>query len=77
MTEDEKKRAARAFSDMCESDPKHFIDVFTRLEEEPGNLTYAESWDYIKEGLNSLRPHSNLGVLVNELLRESKKNAKS
>ncbi len=77
MSSEEKVPMARAFSDKCEADPEYFIDVFTRRDEETKGLTYAESWDYIKEGLNSLRPHSNLGVLVNELLRESKKNAKS
>lgn len=76
MTDDEKTRAARAFSDMCEADPERFIDIFTRQDEETSGLTYAESWDYIKEGLNSLQPHSNLGVLVNELLREKRKNAR-
>ena len=73
MADDEKRRAARTFSDKCEADPEYFIDVFTRRDEETSGLTYAESWDYIKEGLNSLQPHSNLGVLVNELLREKKK----
>ncbi len=67
---------ARAFGDKCQEDLEHFIDVFTKSDEDTCDLTYDESWDFIKEDLNSLKPHSNLGVLVNELTGNKSKSTK-
>ena len=76
MAPEEKVPRAREFSNACEADPGYFVEVFTKRDEEIRGMTYSESWEYIKEGLNSLRPHSNLGVLVNELLREKQRKGK-
>ena len=40
---------------------------------DPGAVTeksYEESWDYIKTGTNSLRRHTNLNILLEELLKQ-------
>lgn len=73
MPAEEKVPRAREFSRKCELDPEFFINFFTRHDEDVCGMSYSDSWKYIKEGLNSLRAHSNLGILVNELLKESKK----
>lgn len=69
MPSEEKVPRAREFRRACEDDPEFFVDFFTHHDEETIGMTYPESWAFIKEGLNSLRPHSNLGVLVEELIR--------
>ncbi len=81
---EEKTEKARAFSRACEVNPNQFYDLFFREEEEiirkrskkdskiKGKADqYFGSWDYIRNGVNSLQPHSNLCVLIRELMDQS------
>ena len=63
-TSREKRDRAKRFSDRCVDDLNHLFKTF--LEDPDGvcNMDYKESWDYIREGTNSVNRHSNLGVLI-------------
>ncbi len=64
----EKVDKAAAFSDKCVDDLKNLFKTF--LEDADGicDLDYKESWDYIREGTNSVNRHSNLGVLIKKII---------
>ena len=59
--------AADRFSVECTDDP----GLFARRIQDPAiaGMTYEESWDYIRQGRNSLQRHTNLGLLVDEIAR--------
>ena len=61
---------ADAFSSEYIGDVDGFIK---RIADTPGTcngMTYEESWQFIKEDINSLERHTNLNILFNKLLSE-------
>ena len=81
---EEKTGRARSFAQACEADQDHFKRVFLKEEktiiqkrskemplQKGKSDQYFGSWDYIKKGINSLQPHSNLCVLIRELTNQT------
>lgn len=68
-----KRSLADVFSRSYIGDVKGFI---TRISKDPGavrNMNYKESWDFIKEGTNSLHRHTNLNLLLEKLVSQIEK----
>ena len=61
-----KGKAAREFRDRCKQNKDYFTEFFLK-QEAVRDRDYSASWEWIKEENRSLQPHSNLGVLVQEL----------
>lgn len=66
LTQTEKMRKATNFSDNCIFDLKPFLDKICDRTEAL-NMGYIESWNFIREGNESLHPHTNLNILINSL----------
>ena len=56
------------FQRKYESDPEGFIKLFQEDPNAAGEMSYQESWDYIREGNNSVKRHTNIDVLFRNLL---------
>lgn len=59
---------ARLFSDKCRKDDGYFIKHFLSEPLVDKKFDYYESWEYIKKDVNSLQAHSNLYVLIQNLI---------
>ena len=66
-TSREKRERARKFSDRSIDDLNYFIKTFIDDPDGICDLDYKASWDYIREGTNSVNRHSNLGVLIKKV----------
>ncbi len=65
-----KCRLADAFAGNFLGDTEGFVK---EICEDPGSaqgMNYEESWDFIREGMHSLERHTNLNVLLQELVEE-------
>jgi len=71
----EKTSKADDYAARYELDPDGFV---LAIRSTPGAITgmdYQQSWEYIKEGSNSIKRHSNIGILFNRLLSEAEREA--
>lgn len=64
LNQDQKENKAIAFSS---TELNTFVDVFLKDPDAANKKTYDESWEYIKEGTNSLKRHTNVDLLIREL----------
>lgn len=64
----EKRSKAQAFSVKSVDDKDYFINTFLCDSDSTSDLGYKESWDFIREGINSLGRHSNLGILIKKII---------
>lgn len=65
MNKNEKANYADAFEDKFAEDPDGFLELMCESTFTV-NGTYLESWDYIKEGNNSVCRHSNFSVYLEQ-----------
>ena len=63
-----KTTLAREFSEKCMKDDSFFQNKFLNSDDCKRGLNYQESWEYIKTGTESLKPHSNLYLHIQNLL---------
>ena len=61
--EHDKIRKALEFS-MAHEDSGSLKRFFEENEKETSGMTYDESWDYIRQGENSLKRHTNVNLLI-------------
>lgn len=71
MQHRDKCNRAEDFSMMCMEDISRFADVFIPPCENMKGLDYSGTWDFIKEGTNSLGRYSNLHILLERIISES------
>lgn len=67
MEDNYKKRNAMAFQDRCLDDPSYFESEFINGDHITKNMTYRESWNYAKEGINSLSRMSNINLMLEDI----------
>lgn len=63
----QKVKAADEFTSCCMKDSTYFEKYFNDTELLPEGLNYIESWDYVRKEENSLRKHSNLKIMINDI----------
>ena len=63
-----KNELAGLFQRRYEDDLQGFIKLFQEDSSAAGGMSYEESWDYIREGNNSIQRHTNIDVLFKRLL---------
>lgn len=61
---------ASEFSDKCDMTPSYFYEVI-QGDFSMNGLSYEESWNFVQDGTESLKKHTNLGLCI-DLLSESK-----
>jgi len=61
---------ADSFSSRFIGDVEGFIRIISEDQGAANEMTYDESWSFIKEGVNSLGRHTNLDILLNRLFSE-------
>lgn len=59
-----------SFSDKYLGNPSEFCKYFLNDADSIHNMTYEESWEYIRQDNNSLQRHTNLNLLVEKLMKE-------
>lgn len=67
MKQEDKGTKAKNFSVSCFDDSGYFDKAMKSGESAISDMSYKESWDFLKEGLNSLGRYSNLGILLKQL----------
>lgn len=72
LESNDKRRLARKFEDKYFDNPEIFLKDFLNARFSV-NLTYEESWVFIKESDNSLKRYSNLNLFLKELINENNK----
>ena len=55
---------ARDFSRRCNDDKKVFYSLFVEDADSICDTTYKDSWEFIKNGTNSVDRHTNLGMFI-------------
>lgn len=71
LSTQEKVSKADDYAAQYELDPEKFV---LAIQSTPGVITemdYQQSWEFIKNDINSLKRHSNIGILLKRLLDES------
>lgn len=63
------------FSMKCIKDSNFFYETFMNAESATINMSYEESWEYIKEGNHSLERHTNLNILISKLITQKSENS--
>lgn len=63
-----KKKLAQDFLDTYGLDTEAFTKYFLGDEGSVGHMGYMESWDFIKEGCNSVRRFTNIDCLIRKLM---------
>lgn len=64
----EKCAKADTFSDKCVKDISVFVKAFIPTSTNLQGLDYYESWDFVKQGCNSLGCYSNLHILLEKII---------
>ena len=63
-----KCQMARDFSTLSSENMDHFLQKILTDPDAALNMSYKESWDFIKEGGNSLTRHTNITILLQRIL---------
>lgn len=71
MESREKCTKAEGFTECCISNPDYFWKTFESSENELADMSYEDSWSFIKEGCNSLKRYSNLHILLKRIKSET------
>jgi len=74
MDKRDKCTKADEFALRCMDDISVFKDTFLYPGDGTEELDYEESWDFIKQGTNSLGRHSNLHVLIKRIMQDAEDN---
>ena len=74
LPKNQKTKMADDFSDKYLDDLDGFIDFFMNDTDSLHNMSYRETWDYLKEDDNSLRRHTNINILLQELKNDIERN---
>lgn len=69
--ESAKEAGAHAFVKRYRNDISGFIDFMTKTDFVENCDDYESGWNYIRKGTRSLERHTNLGILVRRLVKES------
>lgn len=64
----EKISRAESFADKCDEDSGWFIKKMCNHSQALKGMTHKESWEYIIEGCNSIKRHTNFNLYLNALL---------
>lgn len=64
----EKCAKADVFSDKCEEDISFFVETFIPASSDLQGVDYYESWEFVKQGCNSLGRYSNLHILLERII---------
>lgn len=62
-----KKKNAMEFQDRCLDDSSYFERVFVNGDFVTKDMTYRESWDFAKDGNNSLSRISNINIMLGDI----------
>ncbi len=65
-----KTSLAEKFARNYIGNPEGFANAISNDPDAATGMDYAESWNFIKEGLNSLQRHTNLNILLDKLVSE-------
>lgn len=68
----EKHENAEKFSLDTSLDINTFVETIKKTPGALLDMTFEESWDFIKDGTNSLKRHSNINILLDKLLGQIK-----
>lgn len=74
LQKNQKTKLANVFSDKYLDDLDGFVDFFMNDTDSLHNMSYRETWDYIKKEDNSLRRHTNINILLQELKNDIERN---
>ena len=66
-----KCRNTLEFADKCQANDNFFVDFMQSKEIAMIGMTYKESWQYIKQGKNSLKRYTNINLLIDSLREKS------
>lgn len=69
MQSNYKKSNAVDFQGKCLDDSGVFIKTFLEGDLVACDMSYEESWDYIKKGVNSLKRFSNINIMIDYLVQ--------
>ncbi len=68
-----KASMADTYAAQYEVDPEGFVSAIKAHTGTLNNMSYEESWDYIKRDNNSLKRHTNINILLERLMSEGNK----
>ena len=63
---------ARKFSNDFFDEPLKLARYFLEHPNAVTGMTYEQSWEFIKDGNNSIHPHTNINLLIADLLKKAK-----
>ena len=63
---------ARKFSNDFFDEPLKLARYFLEHPNAVKGMTYEQSWEFIKDGNNSIHPHTNINLLIADLLKKAK-----
>ena len=63
---------ARKFSNEFFDEPLKLARYFLDHPNAVTEMTYKQSWEFIKDGNNSIHPHTNINLLISDLLKKAK-----
>ena len=68
----EKVSKSNETASQYENNPKSFIEAVKSVPGALVNMNYNESWEFIKKEANSLKPHTNINILFDNLVNLTK-----
>lgn len=67
----EKVKRAEEFAKKYEDSPKDFLKAIESMSGTLLNMTYEETWDFIRErGNHSIEPHTNINILLRKIMEK-------
>lgn len=66
----EKTNKSDAYASQYELDPNGFVSAIKSTQGALLNMDYQESWQFIKQGNNSIKRYSNINILLEQLLNK-------
>ena len=67
LRDSEKTRKATSFCHKCLGNMDLFYKIFVNDVDSVSNISYINSWKYIKDGINSIKRHTNLGIFIKNI----------
>lgn len=65
-----KRSLASIFADNFIDNPDGFVNIISGDPSAVTGMNYGESWNYIKDDLNSLQRHTNLNILLDKIVSD-------
>lgn len=64
-----KVELSESISAVYDRNPDAFLRLFLEDLDATGKMGYEESWNYIKQGANSIDRHTNIDILLNKIIK--------